>query len=735
MKRLLMLVFVLSLVSSSFAALEPVLVGNFEDGLDEGRYDQWWEEGTDTAFIDDTSAGVTRGAHSLKITTPNGGWGWGGSTWALNRDSTIWTDALLAPGAIIAVDVTAFAADIIEDYMQVGMLHSASNGDVSWGVTPLQPVIVDGNPHTYYLTVSDDAKQAYQASIDAGGWGANFGVVFETATGAATVYIDNVWIFPDGPISEYAAYNPSVEQVYNAVDPAFVDVIFHWNAGNDPNDDTYPIHPDIVDQYVFLSSSDPEDPNLYYIGKTGEDPGLVDPASEFGPITIPSNGKYIWVVAEAMAGFEQTLTVDVSTLDDLSEDNIPSSKWDFNSLSQAPEIITQPVSVRFPLGGPNPSFSIEVSSASTPHYQWYYSINNSDIDEGDNAITSDDAKTDTFTIPVANKAYQAYYYCRVTNASTVSEGGTDPDLYSDVVGCVIERKVAEYLFEGDMSDSSGEGNDGTAVNGAATVSGDSVEGSSALVLNGVDQYVQIAGYTIYGPDDESEEDDVYVGGGYPNAGLDYVGGIGGGLDVGSVTCWVKLNTAPVTEAAILANTNSGWPVTQFNMSIVSDDPATYTNLQNYGWGDQDGLVYWQSWRPQYVENFNMAGDDQWHMLAVSWDMNGMINSYVDGNLIASGSCTANTFSLWENDVTIGAYQSANFLDGKIDSLRIYNYELAPEAIGQEYFDITGVPGCISAFDGDIFNVVNTGSSYCQVDIMDFAAFAANWMNSGFYPAP
>ncbi len=744
MKRLL-LVIIAVFASCSFAALEPVLVGDFENGKtgDDNRYDNWWELGTDTVFVDDTTKGVTRGTHSLKISIPAGVWGWGGATATKDYGGTTqeekWATALavVAEKSVIAVDVTAFDADVpgSSGESQIGLFHSTSNGESSWDYQLWQFLITDGVPHTYYFEVHDAMKEAFQASIDADGWGANFGFGFNTVEGsAATVYIDNVWIYPEGPISEYAAYDPSVEQVFNA-DPMYVDVTFHWMAGNDPNDSTYPILPDIVDQYVFLTSGNLEDPNIYYIGKTGEDPGLTDPASQFGPITIPSNTKYQWIVAEAIDGFEQTLIENVSTIDDLAEGNIRSTTWDFNALSLAPEIITQPVSARFPIGGPNPTFTIEVSSASTPHYQWYYSLD-SVIDEGDTQIGSGSGgNTDTLTIGLYHKAYQAYFYCRVSNASTISDGGTDPDLYSDIVGCVIERKVAEYLFEGNLNDSSGEGNNGTGVNGAAAVSGDSIEGSSALVLNGVDQYVQIEGYTIYGEDDESTEDDVYVGGGYPNAGLDAVGGIGGGLDVGSVTCWVKLNSAPVTQGAILANTNTGWPVTQFQLAIESDDPATYTNLQSYEWGDQEGLVYWQSWRPTYDgDKFNMAGDDQWHMLAVTWDMNGSIYSYVDGSLVASGSCTPNEFSLWTNDTIIGAFETGNYFDGKIDALRVYNYQITPEDIGQEYFDMTGNPACMGSFDGDIFNVVNSGSSYCRIDIMDFAAFAANWLNDGFYPA-
>ena len=739
MKRIFFLMLLGVIASSGFAALEPILIGDFESGLSGGRYDDWFSDSL--TIVDETSIGVTHLTHSLKITSEDGGWGWGIQNNSLYKESatgTLWTDALTAPGVVIAVDITAVSSDITGEFLNVAMLYNVDSPD-GWGTSDFYPVEIDGISHTYYIEVPEAAQTAIQNAVDKSGWGANIGIVFETEAGDSTVYLDNIWIYPDGPISEYAAYGPSIEQEFNT-DPMFVDLTFHWNAGNDPNDDTYPIHPDIVDQYVFLKGVDVGDPNFYYIGSTGEDPGLVDPASQFGPVTIPSNSKYEWIVVEAMSGHAQTFTVNVSVLEDVSEDNIRSTKWEFNTLGLVPVIETQPVSVRYPVGGPGPSLTIAVSSVSTPHYQWYYSPNNSEVDEADIAINSSiGGNTDTMTIPAANKAYQAYYYCRVSNAATVSEGGGDPDVYSDVVGCVVERKIAEYLFEGNLANSTGEGSDGEAVNGAATVSGDSVEGSSALVLNGVDQYVRLVGFTDSGEDgQEGTEDDIYHPGGYPNSGLADVGGIGGGMDVGSVTCWVKVNSTSSTRASILANTNLGWPVTQFQFAIDTDASATFTDLHSEVWGNQDnGAVFWQSGRPDFVENFNISGDGEWHMLAVTWDMTGEIHAYIDANLVSIGTCTSNEFGTWTNDTLIGAFQGdsiSNYFDGKIDNLCVYNYQLTPGAIGQDYFDVTGKVGCISGFSGQVFDVVHLGSSYCRVDIEDFAAFAAGWLSDGFFEA-
>ena len=72
-------------------------------------------------------------------------------------------------------------------------------------------------------------------------------------------------------------------------------------------------------------------------------------------------------------------------------------------------------------------------------------------------------------------------------------------------------------------------------------------------------------------------------------------------------------------------------------------------------------------------------------------------------------------------------------DGRIDDLRIYNYQLDPETIAEEYYNATGINPCIDAsFVGYQYNLDNTGTSYCRVDLADFAVFVSSWMNQGLY---
>ncbi|MBI9016185.1 MAG: hypothetical protein JEZ07_02875 [Phycisphaerae bacterium] len=60
--------------------------------------------------------------------------------------------------------------------------------------------------------------------------------------------------------------------------------------------------------------------------------------------------------------------------------------------------------------------------------------------------------------------------------------------------------------------------------------------------------------------------------------------------------------------------------------------------------------------------------------------------------------------------------------GKMDDVRIYNYALTMDDIAQMYADVTGRDVCTGTVENDL-------NGDCMVDLLDFADFAATWMDN------
>ena len=725
--QLLCVMLVLGFVSTSFA-LDPILIGDFElpidgdgDGNDD-RYEDWMVDWDEVA-VSSPGITVTRGAKSLKCVHAEGGWnlklsmpfGEYGQTLETNARA----NAMVQERSAWSIDVTVFPGDVPGNTITLAM--HGEGGGLGWGLqTPDQPIIVDGKPHTYVIEIPQAVKDALPKGI--AGWYCNLGFGFTTGSGPATIYVDNIWIWPEGVDSWKKPHDPSYDEAIN-VNPEYSDITLKWKAGTikdpaDPNS-LLPVNPNIVAQYVYLRNANSADPNMYFIGQLG-DPGLVDPDSAYGPIVLPVNSLYKWAVVDVLDGHVPaspwaTYDAAAAVAGDPADPNaLVGPIWTLQTRATTPVIHTQPVSKRFGVNDASVQFTVGVDPGYAPSYQWYYSLDNV-IGPEDTAISSSiGGNTNTITITAHNKAYQAYYYCKIWNSYTVSGGGTFPDVYSNVVSLVVERQVAEYKFDGNLNDTSTMALHGIGVGSPTYVTGVGGVGQ-ALLLDGATQYVEVAN-------------------GFPRADLFTATeqGAGGGLDIGSVLCWVKLNaTAAGQFSPIMFNTTSGWPQTQFNLGITTDAAGTNTNLREFIWNNSGNLSFWMDVNPVWADPFNMGGDGQWHMLAMTWNT-GTVKSYLDGNLLASWSASTGAFSAWTETMKIG-FDGTNYFGGAIDNLRVYNYELSAEAIENEAYLITGKHGCIYDFDGSNMNVNQLGSSYCRIDLADFAALAANWLNEGFYP--
>lgn len=700
----------LGMTSLSFA-VDPVLLGDFESPVVGDRYDGWWPDGLSTITV--VSPGVTRGIRALKGTTATGGWGPGvqvnisGLPDVDGNGRADAVDAAVAAEGCLVVDYTASAADFPDGWCDLGITRNCAAATGGWDKGGWQPMVLDGLPHRMIFMITPETKAAIIEGLE--GWGSNLGLCLNMGTGAGTVYIDNVWLLPSPPQDELFPHNGTVEQVEDTTN-LDIDATFSWLAAADPNEETGNlVHPLVVDQYVFVNTT--AGGPLYYQGSTG-DPGNT-PESQFFIGNLQFNRSYQWAVVDAIQGYAQTLSVDVSTIDMVDPNNLVGPTWSFNAISTIPTITLQPVNARLPLNATNAqAFTLTVNSLTTPSYQWFSSTDNL-IDGADIAINSGSipsAVTNTLIIPTVASGYQRFYYCRVSNMATVSGGGSEPDTYSNVVSLVVERMLAQYRFENNLNDSvTIDPHNGTGVNGPTFVSADKAEGSYALSLNGTSQYVSL-GTT-----------------GYPKAVMTYANGIGGAMDVGSVLCWVKATK----EGAILGNADPNGVVT---LQIEAGGDASMTVR-----GTNSALVGYASAEP--APYYDLINDGNWHLVAATWNQNDAMHMYVDTVRVDANADPA-SFVGWQYAGLIGANRAndldysvpASFFGGLLDNLRIYNYVVTSETIAQEYYDKTGLSSCIDVnFAGSGLNVDNTGTSYCRVDLADFAQLAENWLASGFYP--
>jgi hypothetical protein len=69
--------------------------------------------------------------------------------------------------------------------------------------------------------------------------------------------------------------------------------------------------------------------------------------------------------------------------------------------------------------------------------------------------------------------------------------------------------------------------------------------------------------------------------------------------------------------------------------------------------------------------------------------------------------------------------------GTVDEVKVWNYGVGEDVIGDEYYNVTGEPACI---DPVLIELDDTGSSRCKVDLADFAVMAAGWLDCGLYPS-
>ena len=479
------------------------------------------------------------------------------------------------------------------------------------------------------------------------------------------------------------AHNPTPEN--GAVDagtpsmPGQVDVTLNWYAGLsvDPNDNPGLPNEAISKHILYLSTGSPTDPNLYFVAEI--DAGNpVSATGSYGPLTLDLDKVYSWRVDE-----------------EADPNTITGPTWFFSTPHATPvQVGISPADSLVDAGATVPIIAEYTSVASSViAVTWY--LNDVAIDpqaDSNLSVVFSDMES-TLTIASMSEAYQGTYYCVVTNAG----GDSDP---SDNVQVAVKKLLAWYPFEQNTDDSTGY-NTGTMVDGdLAYASGIFTDGGQAYAAdpNG-SNYLELSA------------------GNYPKAGF------GNGLDSFTVSCWLLESSDTGSEIYVLGCVNDGY-TTAFEFGVNGSG-----NVKSHYRDEDNNAVLTES-------NGLSLRDGQWHYIAVTREGD-TVTVYADGEPGGSSSAAfVDNFAPWGHPFTILADNLRGNVQknvtGMVDDLRVYNYALTAEEMATVYYNETGKTSCLYPPDAK-YNLVNTGSSYCKVDLTDFAEFALNWLDCGIYP--
>jgi hypothetical protein len=205
---LLISVLVLSLACTSHA----VVIGDFEDGLDG-----WAPSGDNT--LTQSTIGATTGTGSALIEGP-GSW----QMLAL-LDIKSLRSVIAVEGAAISADVTAFAEDMVTDWMNMEMIINGQNTDdngannnIGWQSLGGLDIVRDGVSQTLTWEIPADLSAKIAGVDDNIAW---FELFIVTNNGAANtkIYIDNIQLIgaepepePTGPKIAWVSYHAADDE-------------------------------------------------------------------------------------------------------------------------------------------------------------------------------------------------------------------------------------------------------------------------------------------------------------------------------------------------------------------------------------------------------------------------------------------------------------------------------------------------------------------------------------------
>jgi hypothetical protein len=629
-----------------------------------------------------------------------------------------YTNSLLRDGIVRIGDITI--SDLDDSLTYDLTFYSTFDAFASTFTTGGQSAGVSGSPNSAPYQENFVLGETYVTLYDVKTNGAGAIVVTVSNTyngqtgGTSDTFVSGLQIAAKSGIT-----NPSP---YRGEENVSTDKVLSWLAPSDPNIAS------VVGYTILL------DPNETFVADGALD--LVDyfdtiPGTQtfYDPIpNLATDTTYYWRVVAAVQ-------YDYQTPGDVND--ISSPVWNFTTITAAPLITLQPSTTRAYQTDADVILTCEFTSTSDSVVQWYKDSQmlSSAEDVMIGTTNNGTAYTTTLQILTPEVADEGEYSCVINNGD---------ELMSDSAWVIINKLLVQYDFDGSLAPAVGSAAD------APTGQGKSVEGvadanewqasditlSYVTGVNGTGQAIHLdpGQYVNFGTI------------GYPRAS-NYANGIGDGLDAGTIVCWVKPENSG--DAGIFVNYNSNPDPTGYGLTLSPYGTTARGRLYVRAKTEAGNPI---DLAPALLGLSDRPGwdiyDGDWHLLAATWQAGDVANLYVDGQLVATESTnTPAAYEPWQHGVLVGSNRGpgdsrhllSGLLTGAVDNLRIYNYRLdtdSNDVFAQEYYSNTGMLPCLDIhFSGNEFNVDNTGSSYCKVDLADMAVFSTAWLTSGLWDAP
>lgn len=575
--------------------------------------------------------------------------------------------------------------------------------------------IADGNWHQVVGIFGGTYRTIYVDGVTESGWNSNSTVLYTTNLPIRFVTLGSFWRrnnqFVDGftgNLDEVQVYSGALNgaeiqylydhpgrvissSIASNPEPAYgsqnvlLNSYLSWTKGTDPN-----ALDQITGYYVYSDFANAAgDPNLYLTATLGASD--TDYGNQAGEALGLANGKtYRWRVDQAVNG---SGPADAKT--------IPGYVWTFTTAYSIPVIseIT-PAGAKYD-SGQTAQIAASYVSAESPvgEVKWYLNGTLINPQSDSNVSVAYSETQSTLTIQSMSEAYAGAYHCVVSNA-----GGES--LPSATVYTAIKKMLAWYPFEQNGNDAVGS-NHGT-VAGAA--------------MNYAEGIVSAEGQT-FAADPNGSNYMTLTADAYPKFGY------GNGLDEFTISCWIK-DDSNTGDDIITIGCLNGLP----------DAPDRWRTAFEFGLHSSGNVKqYLRDEENHYVEmlgNRSNLRDGQWHYIAATRTPS-TLTVFADGEAVGSTNVSAiDNFGPWEHALAVLADNVRgsieNYVPGMVDDLRIYNYAFGTEQIAMERYNVTGQSACLSAPNAK-YNLINTGTSYCRVDLTDFAELASHWLDCGLYP--